>query len=471
MFYAVVAAFATVALALVGVQLLRSTARQSDYLINLDRTFRLGETGLNNAIGALVRVGFQKIRTDPDEYLKFTNWVVYPEEKGRYRNEVYRSPYPTPCYYIKTVVQRRIANRCYHANLHTFVELSNISDYFAAIDNEFTIESGTDLSRAKVYGLNVYFNYQPGKITKVRRAEFVGSVDPPLDWSPETKARFNLTEPGLPNPKPNQPIQLPQPLLMPQVTDADLKFYETVATAQHSIPGARDMKTYQHIYPPGYVGAKAADDQYPAHSADNTHHVYFSTGQVDIGDKNWDTIIHGQVLLVSTSNIYIHGNILSAADTVPLPGAGNTPVAVYAGSSTAHQLVLITPGNVVIEDDYSGLPIVKKTQRIQAMVIAPHGTLQPNRYSIPIIHYNLKLEFTGAMILNSLPAADATSPGWFSEVFRDEFGGPARTYVYMDSLLTRPPPYIPLLANILYSFEEVLSFGQCVSTAPPPYGT
>jgi hypothetical protein len=197
------------------------------------------------------------------------------------------------------------------------------------------------------------------------------------------------------------------------------------------------------IYPPGFDGAdsfSSPTDKYkvpltPGHTTLNAHHIYYYDGDMKI-----EGTVHGQVLFVATGNIYISSSLVVSTDLGDMPGAG------FASSSTAHQAVLITRGNVYIQSNLQIPPTGTITEYIQALILAPNGKFIPQNYTDLFSHPRLALDFEGALILSTMK--NSPDPA-LTSVFQA-----GRTYRYMDSLRTNPPPYLPYVVDIYYSLED-----------------
>lgn len=491
-FYAVFTALATVVLGLAITQMLGFTSRQANYLSNMDRTFRLAETGMNNAIGALTRVGFSAAMAQNQKQ-------SFPADGGWeewYRNTIKEITKPFRCYYIKTEARRERGAQCYSSVLHSYVETSNVGEYAAAVNDDCWLLQGTQFGdESKIYGLSLRFDNN----TSVGRAQYIGSVNPPLNSKKYAANDLPAPDPSSSgfysykaqhiligkHPDYELPQQLPAPLLLPQVTQADLDFYKLLAGPHTTVS---DFTNYSAVYPPGYFGftTNNAGDLYAAHTTQNRHHVYYSANTIKIGHQNdianpeaAMTKIYGQVLFVSEKNIELHGSVVSAdsavfgSPSVSLPGTGRPD------ASTAHQGVFITPGDIVITDtfvdmtpnsygfDFDGDGTVDPDshyQVIEGFYIAPNGTIQPTSYETRaptqyhLIHSQLLyFYFKGSWILNTTLATPD---------MKTVFGG-YRSYQYMPSLKDKPPPYIPSLATILYTLEEVKDCGEVIGSASP----
>jgi hypothetical protein len=426
---------------------MQTNARQQVYFNSMNHTYRAAESGLNKTIGQL-SVNPSIYLTDP----QFSNLQKGPE--GEYQVSVDRRDLPNAknIYYITTTATQEIGGKKYSAKLHSYVQISNVSDYFAAINGECIISHPTNIGQGKVYGLKLTFDYDRNPATKtfVQRAEFVKSDDPVADphlrpalpWDGTMRDDIQISDPA-----DNLPVQLDYPLLFPQLLNSDILHYATVAHADMSdqTVGHQKCQFSGDIFPPGYWtadGAAMSGDLYPKHTASNGDHVYFCNGNI----TQLEGVVHGQVLFVAMGDIHITGNLQSASldDSVALPGAGSASVNI--GSSTAHQAVLMTCGenkNIYIDPSFlASAPATPQTQIVQGLFMAPHGTITPQPYD-PNWETKLNLAFTGSLILRSTPP--------FSNVFQG-----TRSYAYMTSLKTNPPPDLPALAEIYYSIEETI---------------
>jgi hypothetical protein len=206
-----------------------------------------------------------------------------------------------------------------------------------------------------------------------------------------------------------------------------------------------------HIFPPGYRtpgGTPDPNDQYdnvvlaplPGRengSNSNVRHVFYSEGGMRVGKTNGGTTVHGQVLFAAKGDIEIYGDIRSATDPT-MPGDG------YVSSSTAHQAVFLAGGNIVIKTNGVNLG-ANSTRHIEAFLYCPEDSLvvedTPNAETL-----NRHFEFEGSFILGTFAPPRFNLPTQFTG---------SRTYSYMTTLKTHPPPYMPALSEIYYMLEEI----------------
>lgn len=427
-------------------KLMNFNTHQTVYLDHMNSSYRLAETGMNAAVGRIV--------SSPRNYADLNGTTITTDD-GTYNNVVTQTDSIIPSgYYIVTSANFTAGGRSYASRLHTHLRVSNVADYFAAVSDEMVLSDGIDVSQGRVYAPKITFmTDQPALITKVKSVEYVTSCTPPVEsWDAGLKAQLVVSEPVLEanavsvdeltvqdTSKANLPAQLPSPIVFPQISPSDMSRYQTLAgphTAESNFSG--------DIFPPGYTDAgggctKLIGDTYANHTCDNTHHIYYSAGDINIGNA----VIHGQIIFVSgTGNINITGSIVSADVSADLPGTG------AASSSTAHQAVLITRQDVIIKNTLDTSGNAQLTENIQAMILAPHGQLKAEEYNPTTLHSRLSLNFKGALILGHLPSAP---PGNLASVFKGTNG---RVYGYMNTLKTNPPPYLPAIIDIYYSSEE-----------------
>ena len=416
---------------------LRSSSRQMVYFNNINRSFRLAETGLNDIMGQLA--------TNPDP-TSLSGIPVTIDNEGTYENDVEPVSNPfTGSFYIVTSATREVSGKIYATKLHTYARISNVSDFFAAVSDDLALSAGVNAGLGKVYSPKITFWTEPGKTTYVERAEYVNSCEAMVGGLPIEPPWDGSIVPGLidiSTPTDKQPVQLTTPLQFPQISESDIAVYKTQAG-----PHTNKNVFTGHIFPPGYQTAGCVpdvQDTYPDHTCDNTHHIYYSTSDIRL-----EGIIHGQVLFVSEKDIYISSSLVSMSWSVAPPSLAEFPGDGFVSSSTAHQAILITRGNIVIDNTfYTGgpNPVSSSTQTIHAIMFCPNGSLITNSYGDDSIHDKLNLSFTGSMILGNLPLTPPSLPSVFGE---------NRTYNYMDTLRSNPPPYLPIIAEVFHSFEEV----------------
>jgi hypothetical protein len=162
--------------------------------------------------------------------------------------------------------------------------------------------------------------------------------------------------------------------------------------------------------------------------------------------------------------VYITGDIISDSNRLItgldtyFPGAGSNPV-IHKASSTAHQAVIVTQQGVVVKKGYHpGTGGLQLTEKIEAMILAPHGKLTGESYGVApnytsAIHGQLCLNIKGSLIVGQV---ENEWPNNFFSIFQGTAQNPSRIYSYMDSLKTNPPFYMPALAEIYFSYEETM---------------
>lgn len=417
-------------LALSASSVISWSTKQTVYVENMDHVYRLAETGLNDAL--------QRLSKDPRVDDFDTTPVSVPEEQGLYQNTVYLATIPAnPIYYVVTSATRTISGKNYCCTLHTYARVTNSSEYFLAVPDAVTVSHPVNIDLGKIYASTITFLLDglPGDQTLVKRAEYqnvcytqLGGINTVWDGTHKDKVLIS-------DPISGDPVQLSEGLIIPDLLDSDMARFQAWA-GPHTATGTFSGD----IYPPGFEGADTfafpSTDYYaaaaaPGHSNRNPDHVYYYSGDMSI-----EGTVHGQVLFVSGGNIYISSSLVVATDAF-FPGAG------FPSSSTAHQAVLITRGNVIIQNSLTVPPVGTITEKIQAFILAPTGQLIPQVYDASS-ESRLALDFQGSLILSTLQSNPR-----ITSVFQA-----SRKYSYMDSLSTNPPPYIPCVVDIYYSLEQ-----------------
>ena len=453
--FALMLAAITLSLILTAVPLIRQNLDNEVYLNAMYRCFRLAETGLNDTMG--------KLSVDPNAVLTA---VTSSEEGGEYQSTVYKSSFPgvQNGFYIVTSATRTDHGKNYISRLHSYAQLSNVGDYFAAVNGDLGISFPADISEGKVYSAGNLTFEAPAVMppfgaprTMVQSATYVqGST---LTWTTGTVCIDPLNSLNLVPPCTTLPTEIPFKLVFPQVLDDDILRYVSLAGDHTQCifkpkigygAGEINLDTDGlHIFPPGYVNSSALlgpVDAYPDHGDDNTLHVFFCTGTMTV-----EGTIHGQILFVAAEDILISSSVKSYVPPVPLadpdysrymPGDG------VVSSSTAHQAIFITRKNVIIHNSFLNPPATRMiaTQTVEGLIMAPYGSFYPRRYAFDDVHNDLIFNFRGSMILGNMSSGTG-----FPDIFRRQ-----RTYAYMNTLKTNPPPYIPALIDIYHSFEETI---------------
>lgn len=423
------------------------STQQMLYFNNMNRVYRLAESGLSSALGQL--------SVDPSTATINSAGSIEMEGEGVYDN--FATPVSSPVagsYYIVTSATRTSGGKTYACKLHTYAAVANVGDYFAAFQQEFRLSAGMNAAGGKIYAPNLVFFISTAVPIRTEALE--------AEYFFAATAQDSITNTTYPNPAlwssinlfngqpimPTEifigsdtvsilPTKLPTLRKFPQVSSADLQRYSDLA-GPHNFTN----NFAGNVFPPGYRNGGTCDplpgDNYAGHSCDNQDHIYYSPNSITIGSPGVETKIHGQILFVSAQHINIVGNIVSAStNTDPMPGAGNTTN--HASSSTAHQAVLITRNDIIITPPTT----YGSTRTVQAFLFAPNGQLTVN-VGVSTNAYNFN--FTGSEIL-----ARGTNP---PNNLPSQFTG-TRTYQYMTTLKTNPPPYLPALAEIFYSLEDI----------------
>lgn len=447
-------AVATIALALllIGIERnLRATTGQMVYFDNMNRVYRLAETGLNTALGTLAVDGstmnVNGIETTVPNEGKFINWAQ-PD-----------SSVVAGGYYVVTSATRTENGREYACKLHTYALVANLGDYFAIVSDFFTLSPGMDSSLGKIYAPTLTFLTLNGLQTKAADAEYVFSctsvnndniLNPIVnDVSEWLGLGIVPTRIQIAGSNTQLPKQLTNLKTLPVLND--LTRYETLAGPHTQKSLFTDLILDKDIYPPGYEGTEpnlngtSYADNYAFHTTNNEHHIYYSSITMVIGNRNLlnPVRIHGQVLFVSAGDIILQGDIRSVDDGLDwLPGAG------YISSSTAHQAVFMTAGNIIIDPSYMNGAPRGSTMTVQGLLFAPNGALTVNNTLDDATLWNLNhcYNFKGSEVLGTIDLQPRNLP--------TQFRGP-RYYEYMSTLKDKPPPYLPAFAEIYYSLEEI----------------
>lgn len=443
-----------------------TNSNQMVYFNNMNRTYRLAESGLAIALGQL--------SVNPS-----TGVLLGPVLEGGYY-ENYVEAISTPIlggFYIVTTASVTENGKTYACALHTYAKVANIGEYFAALKNEFILSPGMDARGGKIYAPNLLFYTSSSPSTSSTRAEsvdYVYSAVARVDGLSDFEDSGGWpTEPVLPSGTiipdeiclgthqdpltPNYcqddsgfwvlPKQLNTPIQFPSLNSADFIRYKTLA-GPHTPEGTAppDFTAWRYIYPPGYEGPPGMNpDPYLGHNGapgSNVQHVFYSDTDIKIGSPlPGGTTIYGQVLFVTPGNIEIHGDLISVREHY-LPGAG------HISSSTAHQAVLVAGGDIIIKTNGVGLSNAHSRRRIEAFFFCPNGSLVIEDTGDVAESLERNFQFKGAWILGQTAEPRNNIPTQFTG---------SRSYEYMTTLKTHPPPYLPALSEIYWSLEDIIS--------------
>jgi hypothetical protein len=143
MVFAFIISLSVAIMALLISRMFNTSTHQTNYYVTMDRTYRLAESGMNAAVGQMVN----------DPLTVFDgSWVAVPSEDGWYRNLVEKRNLPVPnISYIVTTATRVVNGAAYSSQLHTYVRMSNVSEYFAAVKASLSITNPVNISGGKVY--------------------------------------------------------------------------------------------------------------------------------------------------------------------------------------------------------------------------------------------------------------------------------------------------------------------------------
>lgn len=438
---------------------------QMVYFNNMNRAYRLAESGLAIALGQLSVNPSTGPMAGP----------AMPDPNEKYSNYIERTNFPMfNSFYITTSATVTVSGEEFASELHTYANVANIGAYFAALKNEFVLSPGMDSTGGRIYAPNVVFitsnpTTGPTPVTRAQSAEFVYTAIARVDGTTDNEFPTTWFPPAntiIPNNiciGDNQvtcrdgggqfvlPTKLDYPMQFPSLADGDFVRYRILAGVHN--PGAGnwlDFRNQQYIFPPGYEGPRLGNDPYdtsgnfppglPGHNPgpnSNYQHVYYSNTGVRIGRPglNSGTTIYGQILFVSEGPIEIYGNIYSYGDTTNpafMPGAG------IVSSSTAHQAVFISKTNISIKTSGPS----DTSRHIEAFFFCPDGSLSIENTPTATPR---SFEFTGSWVLGQTDPQPNNLPSQYEA---------SRKYQYMTSLRDNPPPYLPALSEIYYAFER-----------------
>ncbi len=418
--------------------------RQSVYYATKKGAYELAIMGLNRGMGQLVQASnlasFNSLYNmdQPGEM-----WISIPELNGDYINQAAVVPADQTGgkpvnYYIKTKARVSRGANQFSTTLHSYVQLSNIGEYFAAVKGSLSISPGVNAAGGRIYADSLTFIVPGGgePNTLVRGAEFFNTVTPNIvagNW-PVDLAKL-MVNPTLPHggftvndeiPPHWMPRKVPAPLIFPQVQNTDVAQYCADAPALNQcVPG-----------PPGPPDENVLTITGLVSSLPNASTIIccnFNDGTPTKGIIQLRNVtVQGQVLFVSNGEIQIIGNLLKSGG--------------LAAPQVANQAILMAQGDVVI-NNLSPVPDQPITQSIAAMVIAPNGAIKPLVYEPGDPHVFLNLNFTGSWVV----AQVGDLPNTFANVYQ----GAVRQYNYDETLRTTPPPQLPAVSKIWFSFEEI----------------
>ncbi len=471
--FTMVAATLSIMVIFAVVRLMQSSARQVAYLEIMGDVYSLTESGLSVAVNDLIK--------DPKACESGAHFRVdTPVTGGKYRIDCARrvipvQRQPTLCYYITVMATRTVSGRDYSQRLHSYVEISNVTDYLYAVNGPLQIGYQTQAPRAKIYARRLMFESNLNRSNSFYKAEFSELLVPPLNtmpgngpcttgddctqWSKTTawpSAQDNGRNIVLSTPTTESPVKLPGALRFPIITQSDANTYAQLA-GKHTRVSNFNTIDWTDIYPPGYQGTIPAGDKYAAmgfHENDNKQHVYYSSDDIHIGIPGGSTVtIHGQIIFFTTNSIFIDGNILVANDNL-FPGDG------LSSSSTAHQAVFIAGAgkDINITDKFCNesvtTPYPAQTLTLQAFVFATSGYLNPaptkaTQFPLPCNSSLLAMNFKGSIVVGNV--------GDLATMFA--LGLPLRSprvYEYMTSLQDHPPPYVPVFTITYNEFQEIV---------------
>lgn len=199
--------------------------------------------------------------------------------------------YATGYYYLPAGNATYGGKRAQLAAVHAKIQLSTISDFFAAVPGDLHVGMGSDLSGASVYARNLTFEKNAGPRTKVGRAYYSESVrrsdTGAVDDSPDfvdfdtSISSYALRLPSAPN---------------LTTLDATTKnYYKNLAWANNGNP-----------YDP-FVGTVAAPPSGPPA-------VYFIDHDIELGSDALPFTVNGAYIIYTTGKVTIKNDILMASN-------------------------------------------------------------------------------------------------------------------------------------------------------------
>ncbi len=429
-------------------KVLNARTKQGVYYSAKKGGYELAVMGLNAAMGQLIRAS--KVE---DFNNTAQNWTEVRALHGKYKNNAAIVPAnenggKPVNYYIKTDAEITKGSTYVSTTLHSYVQLSNIGEYFAAIKGSLSVSPGINAAGGRIYADNLTFAIPDAgdPPTRIRGAEYNTTVFPPVTegnpnifsdnvWpgvdptrvivNPANPAAFGFTVNDGSEPY-GMPRNVKAPLVFPQVLDSDIQTYCDEAPDGNQCGGANNVLSIENN--PLINSAPNASTIICCNFNNGTS----TKGLIRVGNIT----VQGQVLFVSNGNIEITGNILKGGSISP--------------PQVANQAILLAQGDVYI-NNIVPKPTIPQTHAIAAMIVAPNGALIPRAYvhdpadPNPHPHTLLSLNFTGSWILSRV----SIQPDSFPNVYQV-----GRQYNYDDTLRTDPPPQLPVISKVWFSFEE-----------------
>lgn len=371
----------------------------------------------------------------------------------------------------------------HHLTAYAIITVANAGKYFAASRQSWGVGERFNAPDADIYGRDVviYSNAVGPLISKSRKIFYFRQATS-LDMSqPSPNApinevhgvmsnRYVTTEGALTNQ--GTVNQLSAEPIFPQLSPANMAEYKTLAQSGSSnnsfflgdsvFPDdiiARGWATNTEIYPPGCASAACGN----LSNADLKNHIYFVQGNLRIRGK-----VFGQVLFVATGLITVDGDLISdrlAGDPAatlpprdldhpdnPYPGCGSTckedkNLNSNPNASNAHQTVLVTPSILGVKYDnnataanidlYTDIGDPADVLSVEAFIVVPYGSIGVTDPTGPVRGFY----FRGSMIVGLAPDLKTRLTS-------------IRPITYMNTLATRPPPFVPGFTQLLIWHEE-----------------
>jgi len=479
----IVVMVAVAMIAIVGVEvLIKHTSKQTNYLVWRDRLSRTANEGY---IQALSRIKVDPTLGSANIPPTTTQWGTYEARAGwvrdldpgtiRDRAEFFECGYVI----VTASLTTSGAPTPRSVELKTVFRNANAGRFYGASKGRWMMNFTADNAGGSYYGRDfVLWSNGTTKVPKVGKiyyTETATMLDPdaaepfnPISLVPGTDYPQFVTSDasaanyGRVNKLDNPPIF---PELGPDAM-ARLKNVATNGTYNSYFNGntnfPADIKSEKGwantwpndvIYPPGCPDATCNS----LSNDDLKNHVYYVNG-----DLNIQGVVYGQVIFVATGKIVVTGDLVSDSLTfksggsnpdnpdTPYPGCpspclANTAANSKKDASNAHQAILMTPSGEGIKlsnDPAPDLDIAIPTTalNVEAMVLAPNSGYTTTAPTGPAgIEYIFKGSIIVGTIANQNLRFIPTSPPHIK---------------YMDSLSTRPPPYIPGFTELVLWHEE-----------------
>lgn len=420
------------------VHLLSSRQATTLHIKYSNKAFYLADSGIQHALSQI------RQNATSTEGLEDIDVVIEQSDpRFEYRYKVELSTITLPQFYEQLIVSAtsygvvtlKHLNKKTTKYVHVLIQVNTLSDYFEISTKTLKIGRGLDISNADIYGYNlVFLDDDSGRTTKVNKADYFNSAQN------DTQGWVEIGDvPGGGANKLGMKIDLPR-------LSETIFMYKDLARTTNYMQGIMNST--------GLLGESNCTNNYTATiSGDiyppiNGNGIYYFSGPIVIGDPNFQTTIHGQIVFVTTETITIKGDLIKSFDGrnhidsdddehIDEFDSWDPAYAVTFASIPVPTSLLGLISGSDINVEKTDVSNIAQSIEIETLIMASEGsfTTAPN----VLLNGNAVFKFLGAIMIR-----EGIS---FSHIYTDPAN---REYNYDEDLREYGLPHMPYLANIIY---------------------